>query len=158
MQKAVRNRLLTAIIMIAALSLTTYLVMTNFRDNLVFFYSPTELVNSKSSHTKRIRVGGMVKKGSVDIISKENFHLRFVVTDFTSEVTIDYKGFLPDLFREGQGLVAEGTYDYQSKIFAARSVLAKHDENYMPPDAKKPVQEGHGKGTLSVSANLDRRK
>jgi len=105
------------------------LVLTAFEDNLVFFHSPTELATKVVAPTQRLRIGGLVAENSV---VKSGSDVRFVVTDGAHSITVAYRGLLPDLFREGQGIVAEGTF--QNGTFTAREVLAKHDENYMPPE------------------------
>jgi len=105
------------------------LVLTAFEDNLVFFHSPTELATKDVSPQQRLRIGGLVAENSV---VKSGSDVRFVVTDGAHSINVAYRGLLPDLFREGQGIVAEGTF--QNGTFTAREVLAKHDENYMPPE------------------------
>ncbi len=105
------------------------LVLTAFEDNLVFFHSPTELATKEVSPQQRLRIGGLVQDGS---LVKSGSDVRFVVTDGAHSINVAYRGLLPDLFREGQGIVAEGTF--QNGTFTAREVLAKHDENYMPPE------------------------
>lgn len=105
------------------------LVLTAFEDNLVFFHSPTELATKEVSPQQRLRIGGLVAENSV---VKSGSDVRFVVTDGAHSINVAYHGLLPDLFREGQGIVAEGTF--QNGTFTAREVLAKHDENYMPPE------------------------
>ena len=111
----------------------------NLRGNLVFFYSPTELLEKSDINSQKVRLGGMVKKESIfkEMVLEDNFKIQkitFVITDFKNEVQVNYKGILPDLFKEGQGVVVEGNYEDNS--FNAISVLAKHDENYMPPELK----------------------
>lgn len=148
MKTTVLKRLGFTVMMLSLAGLTFYFVMQNFRDNLVFFFSPTEILDAPHKAQKRARLGGMIKKGSVAIISQKDHKLRFTVTDFNKDVVIEYQGFLPDLFREGQGLVAEGYYDIGRQVFIARSVLAKHDENYMPPQVQKAIDKHHGQGSL----------
>ncbi len=148
MKAPIVKRLGITVFMVGLLSLTGYFVMKNFRDNLVFFFSPTEILESPQKANKRARLGGMIKKGSVTVISQKDHKLRFTVTDFNQEVAIEYQGFLPDLFREGQGLVAEGYYDQGRQVFMARTVLAKHDENYMPPQVQGAIDKHHGKESL----------
>ena len=105
------------------------LVLTAFEDNLVFFHTPSELATKQIAPQQRLRIGGLVQDGSV---VKNGSEVRFVVTDGAHSVPVAYRGLLPDLFREGQGVVAEGTF--ANGTFTAREVLAKHDENYMPPE------------------------
>ena len=111
----------------------------NLRGNLVFFYSPTELLEKSDINSQKVRLGGMVKKESIfkEMVLEDNFKIQkitFVITDFENEIQVNYKGILPDLFKEGQGVVVEGNYEDNS--FNAINVLAKHDENYMPPELK----------------------
>lgn len=108
----------------------TALVLTAFQDNLVFFYSPADLQTKKVAADQRFRLGGMVEEGSVQ---KDGQTVRFVVTDYVATTPVTYTGILPDLFREGQGVVAEGRLGADG-MFTASEVLAKHDENYMPPE------------------------
>lgn len=119
------------------------LVLTAFEDSIVFFYSPTEISQQTLSPGQRIRIGGLVETGSVNA---EGETTRFTVTDTAETLDIVYRGILPDLFREGQGIVAEG-YMLASGVFQASDVLAKHDETYMPPevaDAIKAAGEWRG--------------
>jgi len=127
------------------------LVLTAFEDSIVFFYSPTELKTQSLTPGQRIRIGGLVEEGS---IQKDGDTVRFVVTDTAEELTVSYRGILPDLFREGQGIVAEGML-LPAGVFQASDVLAKHDENYMPPevaDAIKAAGEWRGDDPANSSA------
>ena len=112
------------------------LVLTAFEDNLVFFHSPSELATKQVTPTQRLRIGGLVAENSV---VKNGSDVRFVVTDGAHSIDVAYRGLLPDLFREGQGVVAEGTF--QNGLFTAREVLAKHDENYMPPEVVEALKK-----------------
>jgi cytochrome c-type biogenesis protein CcmE len=129
------------------LAIAAALVLFAFRDSIVFFDSPTEVVEKHLAPGKRIRLGGLVKSGS--LVRSDNLTVHFAVTDGRREVPVAYSGALPDLFREGQGVVAEGALD-ASGLFRADTILAKHDENYMPrevADALKKQgrwQEGYG--------------
>jgi cytochrome c-type biogenesis protein CcmE len=117
-------------------------VVTNFKNNIVFYYSPSELQNPQiaSKATKiAIRVGGLVKKHSFKTIS--NIELEFVVTDLSKDLTINYHGLLPNLFKEGQGVVAKGKLDQMSHKFIASELLVKHDEKYMPPEVAKSLKK-----------------
>ena len=152
MKKSVARRLTLTIALVTLLSGSLYLVMQNFRDNLVFFFSPTEILEMPDKASKRARLGGMIQKGSVEIISKADHRLRFIVSDFNKKVTIEYQGFLPDLFREGQGLVAEGYFDQKRQVFVARTILAKHDATYMPPQVEQALNKHHGKDSLAQSS------
>lgn len=115
------------------------IIFYNLRGNLVFFYSPTELLENNGVSSQKIRLGGMVKKESVfkEMVLEKNSKIQkttFFVTDFQNEIKVNYKGILPDLFKEGQGVVVEG--NFKNNSFNADNVLAKHDENYMPPELK----------------------
>ncbi len=122
---------------VIGLSVAALFVANAFRSNLVFFYSPTEVYTGKAPVDRMFRIGGMVEKGSVKR-SPDGLKVEFVVTDFNQRLVVKYQGLLPDLFREGQGVVAQGRL--QERVFLAREVLAKHDENYMPPEAAKALQ------------------
>lgn len=127
---------ITSAFIISLLALT--FIIINFRDNIVFFYSPTELKNLKISDKKIIRVGGLVKINSIKYIG--NSTIRFTITDLQEDLVIEYNGLKPDLFREGQGAVAKGFFDSQKKVFIASELLAKHDEKYMPPEVARSLK------------------
>ncbi len=122
---------------LAALGLAAYLVLNAFESNLVFFFTPSQIASGEAPKNRTFRVGGMVKEGSV---KRDNLTVAFVVTDTAKEVSVSYTGILPDLFREGKGVVAQGKLGDDGK-FSATEVLAKHDENYMPPEAQHAVDE-----------------
>jgi len=124
------KRLAIVVMSVAGLTLAGLFVLNAFRSNLVFFYSPTEVLQGKAPVNQRLRIGGLVVKGSV---KKDGTKVEFVVTDLSSKITVRYQGILPDLFREGQGVVAQGRLAAGDE-FVADEVLAKHDENYMPPE------------------------
>jgi cytochrome c-type biogenesis protein CcmE len=127
----------------AVLGVATTLVLTKLRDSIVFFNSPTDLAEKHIPPGTRVRLGGLVVENSV--VRGENLQVRFAVTDRKSTVPVVYQGLLPDLFREGQGVVAEGSLE-ASGTFRADSVLAKHDENYMPKEVADALkQQGHWK-------------
>ena len=135
-----RQRRLAAIALgVVALGAVTALVLSAFEQNLVFFFTPSEVAANKAPQGKTFRIGGMVEKGSV---KREGVEVRFVVTDTAKTIPVVYRGPLPDLFREGKGVVAQGTIGADG-VFQAREVLAKHDENYMPPEAKEAVEKAH---------------
>ena len=113
------------------------LVLTALNDNIVFFYSPSQLAEKHPGPERRFRLGGLVEQGSV---KKDGLEVRFTVTDLQKTVPVVYRGLLPDLFREGQGVIAEGTLGSDG-TFTARDVLAKHDENYMPPEVARALKE-----------------
>ncbi len=117
-------------------------IISNFRNNIVFFYSPSELKDEKIMHKaqgRHIRVGGLVKEGSVKKIDALNSE--FVVTDLKEEIKINYHGLLPDLFREKQGVVANGKFDVEKNEFFSSELLIKHDENYMPPEVARALEK-----------------
>jgi cytochrome c-type biogenesis protein CcmE len=126
-----KRRLALIFSALAALGLALGLVLVALRDNIVFFYGPSELAQKAPHAGQRLRIGGLVKQGS--LVHEGDRTVRFAVTDEKQEVVVTYTGLLPDLFREGQGVVAEGTLGYD-KLFHADSILAKHDERYMPRD------------------------
>ena len=118
------------------------LVFNAFEENLVFFFSPSQVAAHEAPEGRAFRIGGFVQEGSVQH-QKDGVTVRFEVTDTAHTVPVTYKGSLPDLFKEGKGVVAQGKL--QNGVFVADQVLAKHDENYMPPEAEKAVQDAHKK-------------
>ena len=122
---------------LAALGIAAYLVLNAFQSNLVFFFSPSQIASGEAPKNRAFRVGGMVKAGTV---KRDNLTVGFVVTDTAKEVSVTYTGILPDLFREGKGVVAQGKLG-DDGVFTATEVLAKHDENYMPPEAQHAVDQ-----------------
>lgn len=134
-----RKRLWLLFGSLASMGLAAALVLVSLSDNLVFFYSPTEIVAKRPPPDRRLRVGGLVEKGSVGR-GEDRLETVFVVTDLRQSVKVVYRGQLPDLFREGQGVVAEGVLRADG-VFQAREVLAKHDENYMPPEVAKALKD-----------------
>ncbi|WP_374660523.1 cytochrome c maturation protein CcmE [Inhella sp.] len=125
---------------VAALGGAALLVVRAMQSNLVFFYTPTQVAAQEAPQGKSFRVGGLVEPGSV---RREGVQVHFVVTDGAQAVPVRYQGALPDLFKEGKGVVAQGKLE--GTVFAAREVLAKHDENYMPPEAAAALEAAHGK-------------
>lgn len=123
---------------VAILSVAAILVMLAFRESIVFFHTPSDVAEKKIAAGQRFRLGGLVADGSVK--RGEGTTVRFAVTDTLAKVDVTYTGILPDLFREGQGVVTEGKLD-PAGLFVADSVLAKHDENYMPPEVAKSLEE-----------------
>ena len=134
-----RKRLWLVLGSVAALGFAATLVLTALNDNIVFFYSPTQIAEKQIPPERRFRMGGLVEAGSVTK-SPDGQVTRFKVTDTNKTVDVVYRGLLPDLFREGQGVVAEGSLGADG-VFAAREILAKHDENYMPPEVAKALKE-----------------
>lgn len=121
------------------------LVFNAFEENLVFFFSPSQVAAHEAPEGRAFRIGGFVQEGSVQR-QKDGVTVRFDVTDTAHTVPVTYKGSLPDLFKEGKGVVAQGKL--QNGVFVADQVLAKHDENYMPPEAEKAVQDAHKKARV----------
>jgi cytochrome c-type biogenesis protein CcmE len=126
---------------IAALAIAAALVLNAFRSNLVFFFTPSEIAENKAPVGRNFRVGGMVVDGSLQR-QPDGVTVRFVVTDTAKEIPVVYSGILPDLFREGKGVVAQGKLGPDG-VFQADQVLAKHDENYMPPEAAEALERAH---------------
>ncbi|HEY1795008.1 MAG TPA: cytochrome c maturation protein CcmE [Stellaceae bacterium] len=134
-----RRRLVIAVCALAGLGGATALVLSAFNDNLVFFYGPTELVARHIAPGRLVRIGGLVEARSV-VHDPDGRTVHFRVTDNKTELAVTYDGILPDLFREGQGVVAEGRLDGKGD-FVATNVLAKHDEKYMPPEVAEALKK-----------------
>ena len=134
--KKVKIRAFFIILVFTSAVLITFLIINSLKENVVFFKSPTDINNLNQIELKKIRVGGMVKKNSIEI---ENKNLKFVITDFKNEIIVTFNGAVPNLFEEGKGVVAEG-YLEDRKYLKAEKILAKHDENYMPPEVKEAMQ------------------
>ena len=133
-----RHKRMTLIVCgLLSLGLAAYFVLNAFQSNLVFFFTPSQVVAGEAPQGRVFRIGGMVKTGTV---KRDNLTVSFVVTDTVRDVNVNYTGILPDLFREGKGMVAEGKLNAVGG-FDASEVLAKHDENYMPPEAQHAVDE-----------------
>jgi cytochrome c-type biogenesis protein CcmE len=132
MKPARKQRLILIALMVIGAGIATAFALKSFNDNLMYFFSTTDVVDGKAPKDALFRLGGMVVKGSV-ARPGQDLTVRFKLTDFNKEVTVEYTGILPDLFREGQGIVAHGRLNEQG-VFVAEEVLAKHDENYMPPE------------------------
>ena len=136
MVKKVKLRIVFLFLVIASLVLSVYLVLKSLEENVVYFLSPSEIKNLTEINQKRIRIGGMVKDQSI-IIKPDK--INFIVTDFKNEINVSYSGSVPNLFAEGKGVVAEG-YLKDRSYFNAVKILAKHDENYMPPEVKEALE------------------
>jgi cytochrome c-type biogenesis protein CcmE len=136
---------------LAALGLATWLVLGAFRNNLVFFFSPTQVAAKEAPVGRTFRIGGLVQDGSLKR-DGDGLTIRFVVTDTANTIPVAYKGILPDLFKEGRGCVAQGRVGTDG-VFYADQIMAKHDENYMPPEAAKALQEGKDINKVKNSAN-----
>ena len=135
--RKVKFRFLFVLLVLLILSLSAFLILESLEENVVYFKSPTEVKNLSEIDKKKIRIGGMVKKES--ILIKEN-DLKFIVTDLKNEINVIYSGVIPNLFEEGKGVVAEG-FLKDRNLFLATKILAKHDENYMPPEVKAALEE-----------------
>jgi cytochrome c-type biogenesis protein CcmE len=143
-----KRRLMMLLAGLVFLGLAAALVMYNLKENLTFFNSPSQLIEKPPNPNQRLRIGGLVLEGSV---VKEGKTVRFKVTDLTNSTDVVFTGLLPDLFREGQGVVAEG--NYANGLFTATDVLAKHDENYMPPEVADTLKKsGQGQGNGAPAA------
>ncbi len=137
-----RQRLILIGIMLAILGLAASFALKAFNENLMYFFSTSDVVDGKAPSNAQFRIGGMVVKGSV-ARPGDNLLVRFQLTDLSKTVTVEYTGILPDLFREGQGIVAKGRLDGRG-VFIAEEVLAKHDENYMPPEVAGSLKKTAG--------------
>ena len=135
--RKVKLRFFFVLLILATLALSVFLLIKSLEENVIFFKSPTEIKTLSEIDKKKIRIGGMVKKDSISIISKE---INFIVTDFKNEINVIYSGVVPNLFAEEKGVVAEG-YLKDKNFFLATKILAKHDENYMPPEVKAAIEE-----------------
>ncbi len=138
--KTRHKRLAIIVVGVTGLTIAGLFVLNAFRSNLVFFYSPTEILAGKVTTNNTFRIGGLVEKGSVRH-SPNGLKVEFIVTDLNKKIPVYYEGILPDLFREGQGVVAQGRLQ-AGNIFVASEVLAKHDEKYMPPEAAQALKGG----------------
>jgi cytochrome c-type biogenesis protein CcmE len=134
-----KKRLYIILAILAGVGVAVALALSALQQNINLFYTPTQIANGEAPQDTRIRAGGMVEEGSVQR-SGDSLDVQFVVTDFAKRVTIRYHGILPDLFREGQGIVALGKLNGDG-VLVADEVLAKHDENYMPPEVTKALKE-----------------
>jgi cytochrome c-type biogenesis protein CcmE len=133
--KKVKLRFVFLALILASVILTVFLVLQSLKENVVYFQSPSEIKSLTEINKKKIRVGGMVKEKSIFIDSDK---VNFVITDFKNEINVVYKGAVPNLFAEGKGVVAEG-FLKDKNYFTATKILAKHDENYMPPEVKEAL-------------------
>lgn len=137
--KPKNQRLLIILFSMVCMSAALFLILSNFSDNLVFFYSPTELIEKKVEADQNIRIGGLVKEGSV-VKQAEEMKTSFEITDLENEIKVEYIGVLPNLFKEKMGMVAEGSIN-KSGVFIATRLLAKHDEKYMPPEVTESLKK-----------------
>ncbi len=147
-----RHKRITFIVAsLAALGLSAWLVLGAFRQNLVFFFSPTQVATKEAPVNKTFRIGGLVENGS---LKRENdgLTIRFTVTDTANTIPVVYKGIMPDLFKEGRGCVAQGRIGSDG-VFYADQIMAKHDENYMPPEAARALDQAKDMEKVKNSAN-----
>jgi len=135
--KKVKFRFLFLVLILLTVILSVFLILQSLKENVVYFQSPSEIKSLVELDKNKIRVGGMVKMQSVSVNSKE---INFIITDFKNEINVRYSGAVPNLFEEGKGVVAEG-FLKDRNYFMATKILAKHDENYMPPEVKKAIGE-----------------
>ena len=134
--RKVKLRFLFILLILLTLILSVFLILKSLEENVVYFQSPSEIKVLSEINKKKIRVGGMVKENSINIKTKE---IKFIITDFKNEINVIYSGAVPNLFSEGKGVVAEG-YLKDRSFFNAKKILAKHDENYMPPEVKDALE------------------
>ena len=138
--KKVRSRFLVLIFLLFSAVVVVFVVLKSLEENVVYFFSPSEIYNKANiSFNKKIRVGGLVKENSV---SKEGTSINFIITDLKNEILVSYNGSVPNLFSEGKGVIAEGKLN-DRKYFVADKILAKHDENYMPPEVSKALEKSN---------------
>ena len=135
--RKVKLRFFFIILVLITLILSVFLILKSLEENVVYFKSPSDIKTLSETNKNKIRVGGMVKKNSISIKEKK---LNFIITDFENEINVSYSGVVPNLFSEGKGVVAEG-YLKDKSFFLATKILAKHDENYMPPEVKAALEE-----------------
>tara|TARA_B100000035_G_scaffold33900_1_gene25706 strand:+ start:274 stop:693 length:420 start_codon:yes stop_codon:yes gene_type:complete len=135
--RKVKLRFFFVTLILTTLALSIYLILKSLEENVIYFQSPSEIKKVAEIREKKIRIGGMVKKDSVSINMNE---INFIITDFKNEINVIYSGVVPNLFQEGKGVVAEG-FLKDRNFFLASKILAKHDENYMPPEVKAALEE-----------------
>ena len=138
--KKVKSRIFFLALAIVGSAVIIFVILRSLEENVVYFFSPTEIYNKADiSFDKKIRIGGLVK---INSITKENSSINFIITDLKKEILVSYKGLVPNLFSEGKGVVAEGKLK-DKKYFVADKILAKHDENYMPPEVSKALEKSN---------------
>ena len=136
--KKVKSRIFFLGLSFFIIGLVVFIILKSLEENVVYFFSPTEIYNkSDTSFNKKIRIGGLVKEGS---INRQEEAINFIITDLKNEIFVTYNGLVPNLFSEGKGVVAEGKLN-DKKYFIAHKILAKHDENYMPPEVSKALEK-----------------
>ena len=134
-----KKRLLAVVLILIGVGIATAVFLTAFKENILFYKSPTEVLQGDYPKARNFRIGGMVKKGSINK-STTSLDVEFLVTDYAKDVKVQYSGLLPDLFRDDQGMIAIGQLD-DNGVFQAEEILAKHDENYMPPEVAASMKE-----------------
>ena len=140
LSKKVKLKIFYLISLIFCISIIIFLILKSLEDNIVYFFSPTEIYNKPTiSLNKKIRLGGLVKEGSTQT---KDSSINFIITDLKNEIIVSYNGLLPNLFAEGKGVIVEGQLT-DKKYFVAEKILAKHDENYMPPEVKKAIEKSN---------------
>lgn len=147
--KARQKRAVLLLVGLATLGLAAWLVISAFRQNMVFFYTPTQVQSGEAPQGRSFRIGGMVEEGSLKR-QPDGVTVHFVVTDTAQKIPVAYRGILPDLFKEGKGVVAQGKLGGDGR-FTADEVLAKHDENYMPPEAAHAIKQAGESGQAPVA-------
>ena len=145
------RRIIFICVSLAALGLATWLVLGAFRQNLVFFFSPTQIATKEAPVNRTFRIGGLVENGTLKR-DNDGLTVRFTVTDTANSIPVVYKGILPDLFKEGRGCVAQGRVGTDG-VFYAEQIMAKHDENYMPPEAARALDQAKDMQRVKNSAN-----
>jgi cytochrome c-type biogenesis protein CcmE len=141
---------------LAIVALAATLVLTAFRSNMVFFYSPSQVANGEVPQQTSFRIGGLVEEGSIKR-DTDGLTVHFVVTDLAKRTLVTYQGILPDLFKEGKGVVAQGKLNADG-VFAASEVLAKHDENYMPPEAAEALKRAQVAGSKQAAQEISKKE
>jgi cytochrome c-type biogenesis protein CcmE len=145
------KRIIFIVCCLAALGLAAWLVLAAFKNNLVFFFSPTQVATKEAPMGRTFRIGGLVQEGTLKT-DRDGLTISFTVTDTANTIPVVYKGILPDLFKEGRGCVAQGKVGSDG-VFYADQIMAKHDENYMPPEAAKALEQGKDLNKIKNSAN-----
>ena len=140
LSKKVKSRIIFLVFLLLSATVVIYLIFKSLEENIVYFFSPSEIYDKPNfTFNEKIRIGGLVKE---DSINKDQTSIKFIITDLKKEIIVSYKGLVPNLFSEGKGVVAEGKLK-DKKYFVADKILAKHDENYMPPEVSKALEKSN---------------
>ena len=140
LSKKVKSRMIFLILLLLSATVIIFFILKSLEENVVYFFSPTEIYDKPNiSFNKKIRIGGLVKENS---LSKSQKSIKFIITDLKNEIIVSYDGLVPNLFSEGKGVIAEGQLK-DKKYFVANKILAKHDENYMPPEVSKALEKSN---------------